>query len=323
MTKLGITMGDPAGIGPEIILKALKMREDLRSNCIVFGSQDVLEYYNYAGHMGLDIHPIEKIEAFQEGKVNVVEPIALNMGAFTVGQVSACCGDAAFRYVVSAIDWAMHRKIGAVVTAPLNKEALRLSGHPFAGHTEIFREFAGGGRQCAMVLWSEKLKVIHASTHVSLRQACEISKDRLLFVIRLAQDTLLRTGYRQPRIAVAGLNPHAGENGLFGKEEIEVIAPAVQQCQQEGVDVTGPVPPDTVFLKAAQGQYDMVVAMYHDQGHIPVKLLAFNDGVNLTAGLPIVRTSVDHGTAFDIAGQGIADPGSLLAAIRVAGLFEA
>jgi 4-hydroxythreonine-4-phosphate dehydrogenase (EC 1.1.1.262) len=225
-------------------------------------------------------------------------------------------------YVKSAIDLALEKMITSVVTAPINKEALHMAGYNYAGHTEIFAQFTHGDSY-AMLLWSDRLKVIHASTHISLKKACEsISKQRIMDVIHLAHETLRKTGYENPRIAVAGLNPHAGENGLFGDEEIKEITPGILSCQAEGINVTGPIAPDTVFLRAYKGEFDIVVAQYHDQGHIPVKLLAFDSGVNITVGLDVIRTSVDHGTAFDIAGKMIANEGSILKAIEIAKMLN-
>lgn len=318
MGYIGITMGDPAGIGAEIILKALHSKEDYRKNCIVFGSKAVLEYYNELLNLGFRIQEIESPDECKDDSIKVVEPEKLSMSDFQIGKVSPVCGHMAFIYVKAAIDWALDHKIEAVVTAPLNKEALHLGGHLFDGHTEIFNHFAGNGCY-AMMLWSERMKVIHVTTHVALQEACRlIKKERVSEVIQLADEALKKAGYETPRIAVAGLNPHSGENGIFGREEIDEIQPAVENCRKNGIHVDGPIAPDTVFLKMYQGKYDIVVAMYHDQGHIPLKLLAFNDGVNITVGLSVIRTSVDHGTAFDIAGKGEADPTSMLAAINAA-----
>ena len=247
----------------------------------------------------------------------MVDPNPIALEDITVGKVCAAGGKCAFLYVKAAIDAALAKEITSVVTAPLNKEALHLAGYNYAGHTEIFGEFTHGDR-FAMLLWSDKLKAIHVTTHVSLRQACDLcTKEREMDLIHLAWDTLKKVGYENPRIAVAGLNPHAGENGVFGDEEIKEIGPAIEACKAEGINVTGPVPPDTVFLRAVKGEFDMVVAQYHDQGHIPLKMLAFDSGVNITVGLDVVRTSVDHGTAFDIAGKGIAREDSLLKAIEI------
>lgn len=317
MKRFGITMGDPCGIGPEIILKALKTRPEYLDRCVIFGSAMLLEHYNEKFSHGFTVKEIPSADKAVEGVLNVVDPNPITMGDITVGKVCAEGGKCAFLYVKTSIDEALAGHIASVVTAPLNKEALHLAGYNYAGHTEIFGAFTHG-ENFAMLLWSDKLKVIHATTHVSLRQACDLcTKEREKVVIRLVWETLRKAGYEKPRIAVAGLNPHAGENGIFGDEEIKEIGPAIQECRAEGMDVTGPVPPDTVFLRAYKGEFDAVVAQYHDQGHIPLKMLAFDSGVNITVGLDVVRTSVDHGTAFDIAGKGIAREESLLKAIEI------
>lgn len=317
MDYIGITMGDPAGVGCEVALKALK-NEDFRKRSIIFGSYSVVKYYNDLLNTNREINVISNIDDFDKDCINVVDVYPLSLEDFEIGKVSAKCGDAAYRYVERAINWAMEGKIKAVVTAPLNKEALHIANHNYDGHTEIFAKLTNT-KKYAMVLWSEKLKVIHVSTHVSLREACNrVKKDRIMDVINLADTTLRRMGIGKPKIAVAGLNPHAGESGIFGNEEIVEIVPAVKEAKEKGIDVEGPIAPDTVFLKAYEGKYDIVVAMYHDQGHIPMKLLAFDSGVNITVGLPIIRTSVDHGTAFDIAGKGIANEKSMVEAIKAA-----
>lgn len=318
MKQIAITMGDAAGVGPEIILKTLKKYPEYRERCVVYGAAEVLAHYNRKLGFDLEIACVSKSAERQAGAVNVVDCFPLQMQEFQVGQLSARCGDAAYHYLKGAVEAAKEGEVAAVVTGPLNKEALHMGGHLYAGHTEILAELTGT-RDYAMLLWSPKLKVIHATTHVSLRQACDlVTRERVACVVRLAHETLRRTGIEKPRIAVAGLNPHAGEHGLFGEEEIREIIPAIEQCQKEQICVTGPEPPDTVFLKASEGAFDLVAAMYHDQGHIPLKLMGFQDGVNVTVGLPVIRTSVDHGTAFDIAGKGLADETSMVSALRVA-----
>jgi 4-hydroxythreonine-4-phosphate dehydrogenase len=260
---------------------------------------------------------IKKIEEWDDSAINVYDPHPVDISQIQVGVVTSLGGTIAFESVRAAIEFALRKDISSVVTAPLNKEALHLAGFPYAGHTEIFGAFTKGERY-AMLLYSEKLKVIHVSTHVSLRKACDLcKKSRVLEVIHLAHETLKKIGYENPRIAVAGLNPHAGENGIFGDEEIKEIIPAIEEAKAEGLNVSGPIPPDTVFLKALQGSWDIVVAMYHDQGHIPLKMLSFESGVNITVGLDVIRTSVDHGTAFDIAGTLKASEKSLLKAIEI------
>ena len=243
--------------------------------------------------------------------------------------VSADCGRASFEYVKKVIELALAKEIDATVTGPINKEAINLAGFHYSGHTEIFADFTRT-KDYAMMLLHGHFRVIHVSTHVSLREACNrVRRDRVYRVIQLGHETLNRLGIENPKIGVAGLNPHAGESGLFGREEIEEIEPAIVQAQKDGLKVEGPVPPDTVFSKMQGGQYDLVVVMYHDQGHIPTKLLGFQydektktwgsiSGVNITCGLPIIRVSVDHGTAFGKAGEGRANPESLVQALRIA-----
>lgn len=317
MTRFAITMGDPCGVGPEIILKALRRRGEYLNRCVVFGSADLLRFYNKKFNFGFSVATIGDVSGASDGRLNVVDPSPVSFRDITVGKVCAAGGKCAFLYVKAAIDAALAKQVSSVVTAPLNKEALRLAGYPYAGHTEIFGQFAHGERY-AMLLWSDKLKAIHATTHVSLRKACDLcTRKREMDVIQLAHETLKKVGYENPRIAVAGLNPHAGENGIFGDEELHEISPAIEACKAQGINVTGPVPPDTVFLRAVKGEFDIVVAQYHDQGHIPLKMLAFDSGVNITVGLDLIRTSVDHGTAFDIAGTGAAREDSLLQAIEI------
>lgn len=321
MNYIGITMGDPAGVGCEITLKALQ-KDEFRKKAIVFGSLKVVEHYSNLLNIDKEIKVISSIEEFDEQYINIVDVFSISINDFEIGKVSALCGDAAYRYVEEAIGWALKGWIKAVVTAPLNKESLHMGGHNYDGHTEIFAKLTNTPKY-AMMLWSEELKVIHVSTHVSLREACDrVKKDRVLDTILLADTNLKRMGITSPKIVVSGLNPHAGESGIFGREEIEEITPGIAEAKKLGINVEGPIAPDTVFLKAYQGKYDIVVAMYHDQGHIPMKLVDFDSGVNITLGLPIIRTSVDHGTAFDIAGKGIAHEKSMISAIVVADYFD-
>lgn len=319
--RIGITMGDPAGIGPEIILKALSQETIYRQAIpVVIGDGNVLD--RAKGYVGVKI-PIRRIESAGEfigrfGEIGVLDLKNVDLAKCSPGFLSPEAGRAAVEYVWKAIDLAGAGDLDAVVTAPLNKEAMHLAGFPFAGHTEIFAERTGS-RNVSLMLVAGKLRVLHISTHVALREACDrVKKERVLQVIRLAHEAGGAWGLHKPRIGVAGLNPHAGEQGLFGCEEREQIAPAVAAARLEGIEAAGPVPPDTLFYQAFRGAFDFAVAMYHDQGHIAVKVRSFTQAVNVTLGLPIVRTSVDHGTAFDIAGKGTASPRSLLAAVRVA-----
>ncbi|MCI0484527.1 MAG: 4-hydroxythreonine-4-phosphate dehydrogenase PdxA [candidate division NC10 bacterium] len=314
-------MGDPAGIGPEIILKALAQEVIYRQAMpIVIGDGAVLERakgYVCSPVRIRRIGPVGEVTG-RFGEVEVLDLKNVDLEKCPPGVLSAEAGRAAVECIFRAIDFARANELDAVVTAPLNKEAIHLAGYRFAGHTEIFAERTGS-RNYALMLVAGRLRVLHVSTHVSLREACDrVRKDRVLQVIHLAHDAAAAWGLRRPRIGVAGLNPHAGEQGIFGHEEREEIAPAVAAARAEGIDAVGPVPPDTLFYRALKGEFDFVVAMYHDQGHIPVKLRSFDRAVNVTVGLPIIRTSVDHGTAFDIAGKGTASPRSLVEALRLA-----
>lgn len=320
---IGITIGDPSGVGPEITLKALANHPEYLNTAIVFGSKQVMDYYHDALKINSPINYIEEVTQFKKDHINVLYIEDIKFSEAQIGLVNAESGKAAFGYVEAAIKQAMQEKIGLVITGPLNKEALNLAGYPYDGHTEIFAELTGT-KKYTMMLWSEQLAVVHVSTHVSLSRACElVTKERVMECIDLANAALKRLGIDQPKIAVAGLNPHSGESGLFGNEEADEIIPAIKAKKDQGIHVTGPISPDIAFLKAYQGDFDIVVAMYHDQGHIPMKLLAFDSGVNVTLGLPIIRTSVDHGTAFDIAGQGIASELSLVEAIKLGNRFIA
>jgi 4-hydroxythreonine-4-phosphate dehydrogenase len=242
----------------------------------------------------------------------------LKSGSFRVGELSAACGDAAFRYFAHAVEECLAGRAHAIVTAPLNKEAMNLAGHAFAGHTEILEKMTGVEGP-VMALWHPKVVVSHVTDHLPLRAALDaITVERVMHVVRLTRAALVSTGNESPRIALAGINPHAGENGLFGREEIEILRPAILELERAGISVGGPFPGDTVFLQALRGEFDAVLAMYHDQGFGPMKTLDFANGVNCTLGLPFVRTSPDHGTAFGIAGKGVAEPESMVAAWRLA-----
>ncbi len=329
---IGITLGDPAGIGPEITVKALA-DHPVSEKCrpLVIGDACVLENAVKITNRPVSIHVIEKPSEgfYRPGCIDVIDMKAVDMEKLQIGQVSAMAGEAAFQYVKKVIELAMAGEVDATVTNALNKEAVNLAGRHYSGHTEIYAEFTGTDKY-TMMLAHKNLRVVHVSTHVSLREACDrVKKERILEVIRIADQACRDMGIENPRIGVAGLNPHSGENGLFGREEIEEIRPAVEQAVAEGISADGPIPADTVFSKARGGWYDIVVAMYHDQGHIPLKVVGFVynqqekkwdavEGVNITLGLPIIRTSVDHGTAFDQAGSGNANELSLLNAIEYA-----
>lgn len=327
--RLAITMGDPAGIGAEIIVKAL-MKKDVYDVCIpvVVGDYEAIIDAIRFCDLPLAVRVIDSPEEAggEYGTVDLINLGYLKANGWEYKQNSALCGDAAFQYVIYAIDLAMNGRVSAVTTAPISKESINMAGHNYSGHTEIFAEYSKT-KKFAMLLASKNIRVIHVSTHVSLREACDrVKKDRVLEVIRLAEYGVKLLGIKKPRIGVAGLNPHCSENGLFGTEEKNEILPAIESARAEGIDVVGPESPDTVFVKCAAGQYDIVVAMYHDQGHIPLKLNGFKfnletnrydsiSGINCTIGLPIIRTSVDHGTAFGKAGEGRANEESMLEAI--------
>jgi 4-phospho-D-threonate 3-dehydrogenase / 4-phospho-D-erythronate 3-dehydrogenase len=317
---IAVTMGDPAGIGPEIIAKSFAEEGFQNQNkAFVVGEAGMLRRAAHLLELPLRIHEISGPEEarFEPGCVDVLQ-VGYLPEDLPFGELDARAGAAAFEYVRRATELALERSVGAVATAPLNKEAMHMGGHKYPGHTEILAELTGT-KDYAMMLVTEELRVIHVSTHVSLREAIDrVKKERVLTVIHLARDALSKIGVEKPRIAVAGLNPHAGENGLFGDEDAERIAPAIAEAVEEGIEASGPHPPDTVFARARKGEFDMVVVQYHDQGHIPIKLMGFEGGVNVTVGLPFFRTSVDHGTAFDIAGMGKADHSSMRDAVGLA-----
>ncbi|WP_394120345.1 4-hydroxythreonine-4-phosphate dehydrogenase PdxA [Planococcus donghaensis] len=318
---IGITMGDAAGVGPEIILKSFE--HDVvheTSLSFVIGDASILERAKKFTNSTKTIHRIENPSQakFEKDTIDILD-LGLLTDDLPIGEVSPEAGNAAFQYLAKAIELANESEIDAICTAPLNKEALQKGGHMYPGHTEILAELTGT-KDYSMMLSAPNLKVIHVTTHVGIIDAINmITPERVLHVIQLAHNTLTKAGIQNPKIAVCGINPHAGENGLFGYgEEEEKVIPAIEKAVAEGIDVQGPLPADTLFFRTVRGDFDIVVAMYHDQGHAPVKVLGLEAGVNITVGLPIIRTSVDHGTAFDIAGTGIADENSLIEALRQA-----
>lgn len=327
---VGVTIGDAAGVGPEIILKAFK-REDVRSAAeyIVYGTPELIaRAADIVGWKGIIREAGSPSDcAFKEGVLDVIRCGSAPLTACAFGEISETCGNLAFESVRRAITDALARRIDATATAPLNKDALNRAGHKFAGHTEIFATLTNTEKY-AMLLVEGDFRIAHISTHISLADAIKaVRKERIIEVVQLVHEALRDLGIEVPHIAVAGLNPHAGEGGLFGREEMDEIAPAIAETAALGA--VGPFPPDTVFSRALGGEYDAVVAMYHDQGHIPFKMVGFRfdpnstkapivSGVNMTLGLPIIRCSVDHGTAFDRAGTGIADCGSMAAAMILA-----
>jgi 4-hydroxythreonine-4-phosphate dehydrogenase len=329
---IGITMGDPASIGPEIAIKAL-LEKEIYDTCrpLLVGDASVFNHIIEKLGLAASINAINKVEdaKFEFGKPDVFDLANFDINELEFGVVSAKAGNASFESVKKVIELALAGEIDATVTGPINKKSINEAGHHFAGHTEIYAHYTNT-KKYAMLLVEDNMKVIHVSTHVSLRQACDLVKtDRILEVVELLHHGMISLGETNLKIGIAGLNPHAGDSGLFGTEDDLEILPAVEEAAKRGFDVEGPVPADTLFSKAATGYYGGVVAMYHDQGHIPFKLSGFKwnpekkqmdsvKGVNITMGLPIVRTSVDHGTAFEIAGKGVASSDAMTLAIASA-----
>jgi 4-phospho-D-threonate 3-dehydrogenase / 4-phospho-D-erythronate 3-dehydrogenase len=329
---IAITMGDPASIGPEIAVKAL-LKQNIHAICrpLMVGDAAVFEQIISLLKLPAKVNAISKVTdaKFELGTIDVFDLGITDVNKLQFGKIAAMCGEASFQAVKKAIELALSKEVDATVTGPINKKSINEAGHHFAGHTEIYAHYTHT-KKYAMLLVEDNINVIHVSTHVSLRQACDlVKKERIVQVIELIVDGLKRLGKTNLKIGVAGLNPHAGDSGLFGTEDDLEILPAVEEARKLGYDVEGPVPPDTMFAKAAQGAYGGVVAMYHDQGHIPFKLAGFKwnaekqmmdsvKGVNITLGLPIIRTSVDHGTAFEIAGKGIASADAMELAIESA-----
>jgi 4-hydroxythreonine-4-phosphate dehydrogenase len=314
-------MGDASGAGPEILVKALSLPE-VRALCrpIVIGDAATVRQAAQIVGSTTPIRALMQMSdgTFEGGVIEVLDLHNIDLPRLVYGRVNPMAGQAAYECVVKAVDLALAGEIAAIVTSALNKEALNLAGHHFAGHTELLAHRCGV-KSVTMLLVAGSFRVSHVSTHVSLREALNrVRKERILEVTRLTNQAVQRMGITAPRLAISGLNPHSGEGGLFGDEEEVHIRPAVEAAQAEGMNVVGPIPPDTVFFRMKGGQYDAVVAMYHDQGHIPVKVLAFEEGVNVTLGLPIIRTSVDHGTVFGKAGKGTASPTSMVAALKLA-----
>ena len=329
---LGITMGDPAGVGPEIIARALGEPHLWRaSRSVVIGDASTMREALALIRSPLALHPARAVSEcrWTDREIECLDLKNVDMSTLPKAKVSAAAGRAAYEYIAAAVRLARTKEIDGIVTAPINKEALAAAGMPHSGHTEILATLSDT-RDFAMLLMGKELRVIHVTTHVALRRVPDlVTRERVLRTIRLAQRTLEDLGRPRGRIAVAGLNPHAGEEGLFGDEEQHAIIPAVEAARADGLDVTGPLPADTLFSRARGGEFDIVVAMYHDQGHVPVKTLGFTydettrtwtglSGVNVTVGLPFLRVSVDHGTAFDRAWKGIANHESMVEAIEVA-----
>ncbi|WP_336338788.1 4-hydroxythreonine-4-phosphate dehydrogenase PdxA [Haloarcula brevis] len=319
---VGITMGDPAGIGPEVIVKAYPELRQL-SRPIVIGDASVIAAAIAVVESSLRVEPVESVAeaTFSAEAIPVLD--ADNVDELVRGEVREEYGLASLEYVQQAIELAKAGDIDAITTAPINKQATKLAGSTYAGHTGMLADYTDT-ENYAMMLVEDELRVTHVSTHVPLRVACDlVTTENVLDTIHLTAEALRDLGVDSPAIGVAGLNPHASDGGLLGDEDAAEIEPAVEQAREDGIDATGPESPDTIYVRAASGEFDCVVSMYHDQGHIPIKMLGFAggsavSGVNVTIGLPIIRTSVDHGTAFDIAGEGIASEQSLLDAVAVA-----
>ena len=332
---LGISVGDPGGIGAEISAKTLN-REDIYDHCrpLLVADCRIMEDVLGFTDVNLKLNPVQHVQdaIFKHGTIDVLDMDNMPINLLRYKEVTADQGRASFEYVAKVIELATKKEIDGTVTGPINKAAINAAGHHYAGHTEIYATLTGT-RDYTMMLSHGNFRVTHVSTHVSLRQACDlVKKDRVIRVIGLTYDALKNFGLSEPRIGVAGLNPHCGEEGMFGHEDHQEILPAVEYARKKGYHIEGPIPADTVFSKMKGGMYDAVVVMYHDQGHIPMKFFGFQydqktgqwgemSGVNITLGLPIVRTSVDHGTAFGKAGEGRANPQSMIEALRLAAML--
>ena len=316
---LAITMGDPAGVGPEIALKALlSPAKPLQSRFIIIGNSSCMEKAARSLSVSSSLNSITRAEDIRPDCINIFNVKQPELKNFIIGQPQAQCGKAAYEYIITGINLALAGSVDAIVTCPINKEALKMAGIPYPGHTEIFADKTHTVHY-SMMFACDNVYVVHVTTHVSLKQAIDmITEERVLEHTRLLNDALKNLGISSPRIAVSGLNPHAGENGLFGNEEQVHICPAIQRAVAEGINATGPYPPDTVFMRTFSGEFDGIVSMLHDHGFVALKSRNFDDGVNITLGLPIIRTSVGHGTAYDIAGKGIASEKSLIAALHSA-----
>lgn len=319
---IGTTMGDPAGIGSEIIVKAYPSLTDV-ARMVVIGDADVMQRAVASVDADSHIEPIDDVSEMPTDESTIPVLDLDNIDDVAYGEIKEAYGEASLDYVERAIELAIDGAIDGIATAPIHKQATALAGSEYAGHTGMLADYTDTDAY-SMMLIENGLRVTHVSTHVSLREACDlVTTENVLETIEVTEDGLSQLGLDDPTIAVAGLNPHAGEDGLLGDEDAEKIVPAVERTRERGIDAVGPIPPDTVYVKAAAGDYDCVVSMYHDQGHIPIKMLGFDStdavsGVNITVGLPIIRTSVDHGTAFDIAGDGIASESSMIDAVEVA-----
>lgn len=321
---IAVTMGDPAGIGPEIVARTIDDKEIFNiARCIVIGDRKIMEKAIQIVGADLKIHVTDNPAEgdYSEGVLNLIDLDNINMDQFEYGKVSAMCGQAAYDYIAKSIEITMSGQADAVATTPINKESLHAAEVPFIGHTEIFGALTGTEDPLTM-FETNGLRVFFLTRHKSLRDMLDdIKKDRIIDYVQRCTEALRKLGVNEGTMAVAGLNPHSGEHGLFGWEEVNEIAPAVEELKKQGYDVAGPVPADSVFHQAAMGKYNSVLSLYHDQGHIATKTLDFDRTISITNGMPILRTSVDHGTAFDIAGKGIAGAVSMKEAVRLAAKY--
>jgi len=322
LPKVGITMGDPTGIGPEIIVKALSVEGPFQAcRPIVFGDEQVLLEAIQREVLPVQIKVIDEIpeEGYQPGKIFLFPSSRLEANSLSFGKPDRKCGEAMVRYVEEAVRWLKRSKLDAITTCPINKQAMNKAGHPFSGHTELLAHLTQVS-SVAMMFLGSKWKVVLVTTHLPLKEVSKwITRDRILTTIRLTEEGLRRYfGVSQPRLAILGLNPHCGEEGLLGEEEEDEIIPAIEEAKTLGMKVQGPFPADSFFDISILRNFDAVIAMYHDQGLIPIKIFDFRESVNFTLGLPFVRTSVGHGTGYDIAGKGLADPANLIKAVVTA-----
>ena len=323
---IAVPMGDPAGIGPEIVVKSLVNKEVQNSaNCVIIGDRDVIEDAIKFTGVDLKVNVIEKVNEgdYSEGVLNLIDLNNVDMKEFKLGEVSGACGKAAYEYIEKSIELANNKEVAAVSTTPINKESLKAGNINFIGHTEIFGALTNTKDPLTM-FEVHGMRVFFLTRHVSLRQACDlVTKDRIKDYVKRCKEVLTKLGVSEGTMAIAGLNPHSGEHGLFGDEEVNHVTPAVEELIAEGYDVVGPIGADSVFHLALQGRYNSVLSLYHDQGHIATKTLDFEKTIAITGGMPILRTSVDHGTALDIAGKGIASEVSMVEAILLGAKYSA
>lgn len=321
---IAIPMGDPAGIGPEITVKSLESPEVLEAaNSVVIGDLEVIEKVIETTGSNLKVNVINNVSEaeFKAGRVNLFDLNNVDMDTFEFGEVQAQCGKAAFGYIERAIELAMKDEVDALATTPINKESLKVAEVPHIGHTEMLEELTNSHDPLTM-FQVNSLRIFFLTRHLSLKGAiAQMTKERVRDYIERSSDALIKLGVKEPKLAVAGLNPHSGEGGLFGYEEVDEITPGIEKAQKDGFDVVGPVPADSVFFQALNGKYDAVISLYHDQGHIAAKMTDFHKTISITNGLPFLRSSVDHGTAFDIAGKNIASSESMEECIKLAGEY--